>query len=161
MPDADIRLATSDDADALVHLNDAVQRLHAEAHPGQFLYPPDSQAIAAFFLDHLKTPNHRVLVATIAGRLVGYVLCLVQRRAANAFRLQRAVVMVDQLAVVPEHRRHGVGRRLMEAVEAFAREQKIAELTLTSWSFNQDAHRFFARMGYAPSQIVMGKMLSG
>ena len=72
---------------------------------------------------HLLTKAHAfTLVAEQEGRLLGYGLVL-QHRTTAAARLY-------SFAVDPAARRQGLGRRLLEALEAKARAAGAAELRL-------------------------------
>jgi GNAT superfamily N-acetyltransferase len=58
-----------------------------------------------------------------SGDLVGYVL--VERIDGAAF--------VHQVSVLPEHQGRGVGRRLLDMVDAWARERRLTSMTLTTF----------------------------
>jgi len=60
------------------------------------------------------------------------------------------------LAVRPGHMRHGVGRRLVDWLEASARVAGIARVTLEARFSNAAARAFYLRMGYAQTQLLPG-----
>jgi predicted GNAT family N-acyltransferase len=76
-----------------------------------------------------------------------HVLALRDGRAVGAARLREAdgCAKAERVAVLPEARRLGVGHRLMEALEARAREQGHAALGLSA---QLAAVRFYERLGY-------------
>ena len=53
------------------------------------------------------------------------------------------------LAVDPGHRRSGVGRALLGAVEAWAGELGCREIEITSRRTRDDAHAFYRALGFA------------
>lgn len=56
---------------------------------------------------------------------------------------------VQELVTTAAARSRGYGRRLMEFIEAFARDQACREVHLTSALARDDAHRFYERrLGY-------------
>lgn len=57
------------------------------------------------------------------------------------------VVYTDQLWVHPSYRKQGLGRALMEHVEAYGREQGCTMATVATMSF-QHAQRFYETLGY-------------
>ena len=90
---------------------------------------------------HLLTKAHAfTLVAEQEGRLLGYGLVL-QHRTTAAARLY-------SFAVDPAARRQGLGRRLLEALEAKARAAGAAELRLEVRPDNQAAIASYTAAGY-------------
>jgi ribosomal protein S18 acetylase RimI-like enzyme len=71
---------------------------------------------------------------------------------------------VHDLAVLPEHRGRGVGRRLLEEIERRARARGSSKITLEVHSANEGAIRLYRRFGFgswdAPTLFVT-KPLSG
>lgn len=63
------------------------------------------------------------------------------------------VLYVENLAVLPAWRAHGLGRRLMEQLEQLARERGCQKITLDAYASNQAARAFYERIGYDPSGI--------
>lgn len=62
----------------------------------------------------------------------------------------RPLVNVHDVAVLPSHRGRGVGRLMMEKVEALARARGACKLTLEVLSGNRSAVRLYARVGFEP-----------
>jgi ribosomal protein S18 acetylase RimI-like enzyme len=87
-----------------------------------------------------------VLVATLAERVIGYVhlanaLPPHLFSAAHSGRLRG-------IAVAPEHRRAGVGARLLEAAQGLARERGYRKLVLQVLATNLAAQRSYERAGF-------------
>jgi len=61
---------------------------------------------------------------------------------------------LDCLYLQPLARSQGIGRRLLEAVVAFARSQGCPEVQWQTPHWNEDAQRFYRRTGAAQSQKV-------
>jgi ribosomal protein S18 acetylase RimI-like enzyme len=67
---------------------------------------------------------------------------------------------INYLAVEPELRRRGVGRRLMEAAEALLRPLGCQKINLMVRTGNRSAVEFYRRLGYSVDDVVgMGKRL--
>ena len=64
------------------------------------------------------------------------------------------VVQAISPHVLPEFRRRGVGRALMEAAVAFAEERGIAHIATAAVSGSRDANRFMARLALGPHAIL-------
>jgi len=87
----------------------------------------------------LRPPHGRFFVARQDGAVIG---CAGLRLVATgAGELTRVFVM-------PEARRRGTGQRLLEAVEAAAREHGVTRLRLDTGSHLAEARRLYIRNGY-------------
>jgi ribosomal protein S18 acetylase RimI-like enzyme len=81
----------------------------------------------------------------------------VRERPENALCLARRFYEVEEIAVSAGYRRQGVARALIEHVLAHARSAGIADVELTSWSFNVEAHAAFVALGFRPMVIRFGR----
>lgn len=151
-----LRRATPDDAPLLVRLYRHVHDPHVEAEPEVYRSPSDDEALA-FYRERLARADVVVFVAEVEGQGVGYVLCQHVRREASAFTRAREYLMVDQLAVAADHRRAGLGRRLMAAAEELARELGLARVELDVRGWNAGARAFYQALGFAPAQLRLGR----
>lgn len=61
----------------------------------------------------------------------------------------KPLVNIHDLAVVPAHRGKGIGRRLMDAVEAEARRRGACKVTLEVLSGNRTARALYEACGFA------------
>ncbi len=61
---------------------------------------------------------------------------------------------VYYLAVAPDRQRHGLGRELMAAAEAWLRARGCPKLNLMVRGDNGAARGFYARLGYALNDVV-------
>ncbi|MFI6574211.1 GNAT family N-acetyltransferase [Nocardiopsis sp. NPDC050513] len=66
---------------------------------------------------------------------------------------------IEAVRVHADERGDGVGADLMAWAEQEARRRGCALLQLTSDASRQDAHRFYERLGYAPSHVGFKKLL--
>ena len=88
--------------------------------------------------------GHCLLVAECEGRIAGF--CHVFVRPA----LEKPPEAIVQSMVVDKAaRRGGVGRALMATAEAWAREAGFVSVALSSQIERDDAHAFYANLGYA------------
>jgi len=63
---------------------------------------------------------------------------------------------VEDLAVHPDRRSEGLGKRLLDAAKAWARERGATHLELDSGVGRLDAHRFYEREGASPHSFCFG-----
>ena len=147
-----LRRAGTGDARTLADLNRFVHDLHVERRPDYFKLTAVDD-VAEWFRSQLSRPTTVAFIAEEDGAPVGYVLALLSEHPENAFRRSRRWCEIDQLAVDPRRRRHGVARRLLERVVADAQERGLTEFELGTWAFNDVAQATFRRLGFAPRMI--------
>jgi GNAT superfamily N-acetyltransferase len=70
-----------------------------------------------------------------------------------------AAPFAHQLGVDPDVRRRGLGRALLEAVEADAVAWGADRVTIDTWSFNATAQAFFASCGYEVFNVRLRRQL--
>ena len=89
--------------------------------------------------------NAAALVAERNNRVVG----LVTVNLHFTLALARPIAEVTSLVVAEEARVEGVGRRLADAAEAFARAQGCGRVYVTSAEHRAGAHAFYQHIGWA------------
>jgi ribosomal protein S18 acetylase RimI-like enzyme len=121
----------------------------------------DADALAPGFRDvlvhavHAQDPRAIVLVAEgPGGTPLGFISLRVSADLGGSERGH-----VADLAVKEDARRMGIGRALMRAGEAWARERGLPVLSLDMWSTNQGALAFYERLGYRPESLRLMKAL--
>ena len=66
------------------------------------------------------------------------------------------VAHLNLLAVAPDHRRHGLGRQLMEWLTKTAVEAGVFRINLELRTHNQAARVFYEKLGFAQLGVVPG-----
>lgn len=94
--------------------------------------------------------EERLVVAEYDGQVVGAVLLRVT--TLSPVNLERVVQTVSP-HVLPQFRRRGVGRALMEAAVAFAEEHGVAHVAAGAAAGSRDANRFLARVALGPYAV--------
>ena len=111
---------------------------------GQLGYPSTVEDIARRFAAMKNSAEHDALVAELsAGRIAGWVGVFVQRTVESD-----ACVEISGLVVDERCRSQGVGLRLLERAEQWAREKGCPVVRLRSNVIRGCAHAFYERQGY-------------
>ncbi|WP_323140662.1 GNAT family N-acetyltransferase [Massilia phyllosphaerae] len=122
---------------------------------GQLGYPNDAAQLARRLAAVPAGDTMRVLVAqegdTVAGVAVVHVMAPLH--VPDRWALLSALVVDDA------QRSGGIGAALLQAAEAFAREQGCAQLELSSNVARTRAHRFYERQGYREKRMRFVKVL--
>jgi GNAT superfamily N-acetyltransferase len=105
------------------------------------------------FLDGLGDPNRLVLVAVepaegVVGHLTGVL------SDPTAMRTVRVAALLS-LYVFAQHRRAGVGSRLVREFRSWARQRGSDRLEVTAYAANEDALRFYRREGFVDQSVVL------
>ena len=87
------------------------------------------------------------------GELVGFVEAAIRDWAEGC--RTRPVGYIEGWYVAPEHRRHGVGRRLIEAAEQWAQSRGCTEMGSDADIANTLSHRAHAALGYEEVERVV------
>jgi aminoglycoside 6'-N-acetyltransferase I len=90
--------------------------------------------------------QNAVLVAAAEGELVGFVEASLRDWAEGCE--SRPVGYIEGWYVEPSYRRRGIGRRLVEAAEAWARSRGCTEMGSDALLTNTVSHRAHAAIGY-------------
>ncbi len=153
-----IRIAERRDYSGICHLFAEGDAFHADALPERFriVHPARSQA---WFTDVLTSAAHQLLVAEMEQRLVGLIEFRMVTLAACPPVAARTFVSIDSLIVAEGHRRRGIGRQLMRAMEQWADERSIATIELNVYAFNDPAIRLYEELGYTVLSQRMEKKL--
>jgi GNAT superfamily N-acetyltransferase len=111
------------------------------APPGSV--PPrwDPERAREALAEAIGDPSSAVFVAEHRGELLG--LCTAYLDLDSIRFGPRC--WVEDLAVSPEHRSHGVGGQLLDAAEAWARERGASHFELDTGLARTDAQRFYER----------------
>jgi ribosomal protein S18 acetylase RimI-like enzyme len=125
---------------------------HVAAEPAVYL-PMDAAGAQTWVRERLAAPGVRAVVAELGGAPAGYVVTQEVRRAGTPLVAPRAYLLVEELVVAPTARRRGVGRALMDAAHALARERGLSRVELDVRSWNEAALAFYRALGYAPAHL--------
>lgn len=108
-------------------------------------------AFESSFSELLKSPDALLLVAADGAQVIGYLLGFDH---LTLFANGR-VSWVEEIMVVEEMRRHGIGRQLMDHFEMWARERQSKLIALAT----RRAAPFYQSMSYEESASYFRKLL--
>lgn len=110
----------------------------------QLGYQRTPEQVAAWIAGTHKEPASRqAYVACLGAEIAGWVAISVEHPLQSA-----AYALIGGLVVKDGMRGHGIGRSLCAQAEAWAWDQGVERLRVTSRSTRLDAHRFYLRDGY-------------
>jgi GNAT superfamily N-acetyltransferase len=92
----------------------------------------------------------KIFVARANDKIVGMVSLLFTVSTAEG----RPACWLEDMVVQPEHRRFGLGSRLLQHAIDFARSNSISRITLLTDRSNESAIRFYQRHGFGSSEMT-------
>ncbi len=99
----------------------------------------------------LASDRERIVVAEVGGRVVGG---LHLRLGQLAPMTSEQAVFTSHLNVVPEFRRRGIARTLMESAVTWAEENAIPHVVALTPVNSRDTSRFMARLGLSQAAVL-------
>ena len=151
------RSATSEDYEAFCDLSASVDRLHRENLPDFFQEPSGPVRERKYFQELLARNDVQIFIAAQDQKIVGYVHIFVQETPSIPLLKQRKFGVIDAIVVDEAFRGQGVGKKLMDRAESWAREQGATSMELNVYTFNQEALDFYQRIGYRSLRTRMSK----
>ena len=130
------------------HQRDVVAMTAAYARDAMGGNSPLPDDVLRNLIRGLKTmPTTVIFLAYAGGKPVGIATCFMGFSTFAA----RPLLNIHDLAVVPEYRRRGISRRLLDAVEGKARTLDCCKLTLEVVDQNDRARKVYTAAGFMPA----------
>jgi GNAT superfamily N-acetyltransferase len=107
--------------------------------------------------DRLARTDGTALVAELDGRVVGHLFLEFKEDPVFVREALRPYAYISELFVREEARGGGVGRALMREAERIAAARGVRRLMLEVLAGNAMAEAFYARCGFTPHAIELGK----
>jgi ribosomal protein S18 acetylase RimI-like enzyme len=141
-----IRPGRREDAEAAAQLWMQSAEEHT-AHDRIYATAPGAERVMRRFLADLASSSHSFLfVAESDGRVVGFISGEL-REGSLTFR-QRTWASVDDVFVEPDSRNLGIGRALLEGVEAWAKKRRADGISLQVAAANSRGRKFYEELGF-------------
>ena len=140
-PSLQIRTATLADLDLLTPLFDAYRMFYR--------YPSDLNTARTFLQARLQQQQALILLAEQDGAALGFTLIYPSFCSLAAAPLW----ILNDLLVLPQARRHGVARALLQAAQAQARAAGVARITLQTAHDNLQAQALYTQLGFVRDAV--------
>jgi len=150
-----IRPYRGGDLEALVERLRELQEHECRLQPR--LKPP-SEMGAWYFEDFFKeaeTEDGCLFVAERDGDIVGYASVLAKVVSEDTDEVAYEYAYISDVAVMPELRGQGLGRRLLDTCRDYARDAGATLLRITVLGRNEGAERLYRDFGFGPYTIML------
>lgn len=154
-----VRFAEERDIPRINELRRQVNELHAAGRPDIFK-PGFCQELQDRAYTLLRGKESNILLAERDGVICGTASIEYLHRLESPYCHPRDVYFVTEFGIDEAYRRQGVGRELMEFIEADARAKGFPRIELDMWAFNQTAQAFYEALGFRTMRLFMERDLS-
>ena len=144
----------------MLRLLGQVGQVHHEIRPDIFragALKYDETALEALLQDE----NKPIFIGEEGDRVLGYCFCVLKDYRGSGVQTDRVELYIDDLCVEEDCRGQGVATRLYAYVKEFAKELGCSFITLNVWCGNDNAQKFYEKMGLTPRSIMMEQPLEG
>jgi ribosomal protein S18 acetylase RimI-like enzyme len=91
--------------------------------------------------------------------IIGALICTLHKTKDIPVLVSRIYACIENITVIKEHRRKGIGEALINYAQQWAKTNKAVSIELTVWEFNKGARDFYQKLGYQTSRRRMVKDL--
>lgn len=142
-----MEIIQSNDVEAITNLNRDIQNLHNSMFPWRFKEFDFNQTIS-FFKNMMDNQNHYFFIIQDNDQALGYAWIEIREYQENAFLHTYRSIFVHHISLAIEYQNRGLGKQLMNKVIEFASERKINRIELDYWSDNENAKKFYEKIGF-------------
>lgn len=142
-----IQFEFSKDSLLIAQLTKEVQTIHHEIAPNKFK-AFDLKTMSNQFEQFFNEEVYFAIVAKLNDIPVGYVFFTVETVEESALFNRHQHVYLNQIAVLKQHQKEGIGEALMQQVIKYGKERNLDAVILSQWVQNINANSFFTKIGF-------------
>jgi len=118
-----------------------------------------AEAYLTFLLERCARTAGRIILAEVDHAVAGFVGVMIRVTPEEPDEDQRPYAYISDLVVLPEYRRRGIGRALLEQAETVARESGAPILRVGVLARNATAVRLYRTTGFTDYHVQLVKRL--
>ncbi len=150
-----IREARENDVEVLVDLVVRLKRLNSEFDPLFSARNDCAERARGYLVNAIHNgKDHLLLVAEDMGKIVGFIKADIRERLFYSPSVEGAIV---DFYIMPEYRRKGLGRMMLEKTIGILRERGAQLITAEFPTQNQIAINFYNKMGFRSLVSIYAK----
>jgi GNAT superfamily N-acetyltransferase len=156
-----IRRASTEDRGSVIDLAWAFTQVQTESYgmPERLpaiMEPRRQQACERFDAQDDRRP---IWIAHQGDHAIGYLSAEIYEPDAASENESGPVGFIDELFVVPEHRGQGIATALLRTALEWVRAEAVSRVVLHVYSRNDNALRFYERMGFSVFALSLERQL--
>ena len=154
----EIRFAQAKDVAGILSLLKQVGKVHHVGRPDIFRSNAQKYG-ASQILSMLDSSKKPIFVAVEEETVLGYGFCQIKTFEHDPVIADHTELYIDDLCVDETCRGQGIGKAIYEAILKYAKLRKCYNVTLNVWSCNENAMKFYERLGLKPQKVGMETIL--
>ena len=145
-----IRLATEQDIDELIALYIEFHEFHVLGVPDRLRRPDtyDETDLSASLRAILSRDDAAIFVLDTGKNLIGLAEVYIRQDEPHPLTVAHRYGFLQSLIVSAQHRKSGLGRRLVATAHQWAKERSATEMQLDTWEFAEGPLHFYEALGY-------------
>lgn len=154
-----IRRAVESDYENINSLYFSNYSEYAKYIPDSYREPPQKTLPKGTYLNMIDDKQALVVVAENGNEFAGMLYATIEKADGDEWTLLYHRVSIDEIAVLPQYENHGIGTKLMQEAESWAKTKGIKDLIVLVYDFNKKAISFYEKNDYKPYSIQMKKKI--
>ena len=154
-----IREAKEQDYKGILQLYDEITLLHVEALPQIFIKADTPFWNKEYIFEIIESENSVIFLAESDNKIIGLIEVEIRESPDIPIMVKRRYAYVGTIVVSETFRHIGIGKDLMRWVEKWVVEKDVSQIEFNVWDFNQNAMRFFNKLGYSSSRHILWKVI--
>lgn len=155
-----IRRAQESDLEGINKLLIQVLKIHHKGRPDLFQEGERKKYTDEQLKEIIHDKDTPVFVAADEnGQVLGYAFCIFKQYINDNILTDIRTLYIDDLCVDEQIRGQQIGRKLYDAVLAFAKQEGCYNVTLNVWACNEAAMRFYEACGLKVQKTGMEVIL--
>ncbi len=110
----------------------------------------DTEDLKNNLIDMLENPNEVLFVIDKNENIIGYAALQIQEKTTKS-------IWIEEIIIDKNYRNNGYGKRLIEEILKFAKENKCQRIELNCWSFNDVALKFYNKLEFNQQRVIFEK----
>jgi len=95
--------------------------------------------------DNIENNNIKYFIAEEENKILGSLyICIIPNLSNN----EKSIGFIENVIIDEKYRNKGIGKKLMEMVIEYAKENNCYKVTLQSGIKRKDAHKFYKKIGF-------------
>lgn len=157
----EIREAKIEEVDQIVPIMLEIANLHSEERPDIFKKKEEKE-LEKEIIETLSNQEFKVLVSCNGkNKIEGVVVCKIKDIKNHKNLKDAKILWIDEICVTKESRKKGIGKALMQKAKEIAKEEKCERVELNCWSFNENAIKFYKKIGMQEQRINLEFEIKG